>query len=100
MWQVHKILNDYLCYTKCALKYLRKKYRIVDIEMMMMTGFWQMVGLKRNHHIARFIWSAVHSFWVRLWWLDQVLSPVLGRFDKRRDEPANYTVSVRRPHVS
>lgn len=96
MWEVHEAPHDYFRYTRYGLEYLLKKNGFVEIEIRENTGFWQMWVLKFNYHTARFTRGPLKYFWVPIWWLGQVISPILDRYDKHPQETASYTVLAKK----
>jgi len=97
MWHVHEAQNDYYHYTRHGLEYLLKKNSYVEIEIHKNTGFWQNVVLKFNYHTARFAWGPFKYFWIPIWWLGQIISPILDKYDKHPQETVSYTVIARKP---
>lgn len=100
MWHVHEAPDDYYRFTRYGLDYLLKKSGFIEIEIKEATGFWQMLVLKLNYHTTRFAWGPLRVLWIPVWWLGQILSPVLDRFDKRPEETAGYTMLAKKPDVA
>ena len=96
MWHVHEEPFDYFRYTKYGLEYLLKKSGFIEIEIIENTGFWQMLVLKFNYHSVRFAPGLLKIFWIPIWFLGQVISPVLDEYDKHPQETASYTVLARK----
>lgn len=97
MWHVHESPHDYFRYTRHGLEYLLKKNGFSEIEIKENTGFWQMMVLKFNYHTHRFAKSYLRFIWIPIWWLGQVISPILDKYDKHPQETASYTVFARKP---
>lgn len=96
MWYIHEAPNDYFRYTRHGLEYLLKKNNFNEILITENTGFWQMWVLKFNYHTAQFTWGALKFLWIPLWWLGQVISPILDQYNKSSGETASYTVSAKK----
>lgn len=92
MWHVHEAPHDYFRYTRYGLEYLLKKNNFIDIEIYETTGFWQMWVLKFNYHTARFAKGPLKYFWIPFWWVGQVISPILDKYDKHPQETGSYVV--------
>jgi SAM-dependent methyltransferase len=97
MWEVHEAPYDFFRYTRYGLEYLLQKNGFVDIEIIENTGFWQMWVLKFNYHTERFACGPLKYLWIPIWWIGQVISPVLDRYDKHPQETGSYTVLTRKP---
>lgn len=97
MWHVHEAPNDYFRYTRYGLEYLLRQCGFVEIEIQENTGFWQMWVLKFNYHTARFAKGILRWFWVPIWYLGQIVSPVLDRYDQQPQETGSYTALARKP---
>lgn len=100
MWHIHEAPDDYYRFTRYGLAYLLEKSGFIEIDIKETTGFWQMLVLKLNYHTTRFAWGPLRVLWIPVWWLGQILSPVLDRFDKRPGETAGYTMLAKKPDVS
>ena len=96
MWHVHEAPYDYYRYTRYGLEYLLKKNGFVDIDIKENTGFWQMWILKFNYHTSRFARGPLRYFWIPIWWLGQILAPILDKYDRNALECASYTVIARK----
>jgi len=97
MWHVHEAPYDYYRYTRYGLEYLLKKVGFYEIDIKENTGFWQMWILKFNYHTTRFARGPLKFFWIPLWWLGQMIAPILDKYDTHMEECASYTVSARKP---
>lgn len=97
MWHIHEEPHDYFRYTRYGLEHLLRKSGFVDIGIEANTGFWQMWFLKFNYHTTRFARGPFKYFWLPIWWLGQVISPILDRYDKHPQETASYTVLGKKP---
>jgi SAM-dependent methyltransferase len=96
MWHVHEAPHDYFRYTQYGLEYMLKKSGFTDISVVANTGFWQMWILKFNYHSARYAHGIFRYFWIPIWWLGQVISPILDSIDSHGEETASYTVIARK----
>ena len=91
-WHVHEAPYDYFRYTRHGLEYLLQQAGFIDILIEENTGFWQMWILKFNYHTARLAWGPIKIFMIPIWFLGQVVSPVLDGIDRHPQETASYTV--------
>lgn len=96
MWHVHEAPHDYYRYTRYGLEYMLEKVRFSEIEIKENTGFWQMWILKFNYHTTRFARGPLKFIWIPIWWLGQMIAPVLDKYDKNPAECASYTVVARK----
>lgn len=96
MWRVHEAPYDYYRYTRYGLEYLLKKNGFIGIDIKETTGFWQMWILKFNYHSNRFARGPIKYFWWLIWWLGQILAPILDIYDRNLGECASYTVVARK----
>ena len=92
MWHVHEQPHDYFRYTRYGLKYLLEKNSFICVEIFENTGFWQTWILKFNYHSTRFAQGFFKYFWIPIWFLGQIISPILDKIDKNYAECASYTV--------
>ncbi len=92
MWHVHEAPYDYFRYTRHGLEHLLKKAGFVNIKIKENTGFWQTFVLKFNYHTTRFSFGFLRYLWIPIWWIGQVIAPILDRYDKHPEECASYTV--------
>jgi SAM-dependent methyltransferase len=97
MWHVHEAPHDYYRYTRFGLTYLLEKAGFVDIKITENTGFWQTWILKFNYHATRYARGPLKYIWIPIWWLGQVVAPILDRYDNNPNECASYTVTARKP---
>ena len=97
MWHVHEEPHDYYRYTRYSLEYLLSKHGFDQIEITENTGFWQMFVLKFNYHTVRFAKGPLKLFWIPIWWLGQVIAPLLDKFDHDPRETASYSVVAHKP---
>ena len=97
MWYVHEAPHDYYRYTRYGLEYLLKKVGFYEIDIKETTGFWQMWILKFNYHTTRFARGPLKFIWIPIWWLGQMIAPVLDKYDKSPAECTSYTVLARKP---
>jgi SAM-dependent methyltransferase len=96
MWHVHEEPHDYFRYTRYGLEYMLGKGGFTDILVEENTGFWQMWILKFNYHSARYARGIFKYLWIPVWWLGQVISPILDSIDSHGEETASYTVIARK----
>lgn len=96
MWHVHEAPYDYYRYTRYGLEYLLVKHGFVEVFVEETSGFWQMMVLKFNYHTVRFAHGPLKLFWVPIWWLGQIISPILDRLDPSPEETASYIVHARK----
>jgi SAM-dependent methyltransferase len=97
MWHVHEAPHDYFRFTRHGLAYLLGKAGFVDVRIEETTGFWQCWVLKLNYHTARFARGPLRPLFVPLWWLGQLLAPMLDRIDRHPEESAGYVARARKP---
>lgn len=92
MWGVHEAPYDYFRYTRYGLRYLVEGagFSIVDIREN--TGFWQTWLLRFNYHSARFARGPFRYPFVALWFVTQIVAPVLDKFDSDLADAASYSV--------
>lgn len=102
-WWVHEAPYDYFRYTCYGLDALLSKAGFVDIEIEAVSGFWTMWVLKFNYHTARYTFrygiSRVLSRVVLtpLWFIGQLVAPLLDKLDFNEAETAGYFVTARKP---
>ena len=86
-WWVHEAPYDYFRYTIYGLKHIFKKAGFREINITPASGFFSTWILKMNYFSARFIKG---PFFIRLfirmtmtplWYLGQLLAPILDRLD-------------------
>lgn len=96
MWHVHEQPFDFFRYTRYGLRYLLEKNNFTDVEVKENTGFWQMWVLKFNYHTTRFARGPFRLFWVPIWWLGQMIAPILDKYDESPREAASYSVMAKK----
>lgn len=96
MWHEHEKPYDYFRYTQYGLEYLLKKNNFNDYCIEANTGFWQMWILKFNYHTKRFARGPFKLFWIPIWWVGQVVAPLLDKIDKDFTETASYIVIAKK----
>lgn len=94
MWHVHEAPYDYYRYTRYGLEYMLKKNGFVDVIISEKNGFWTMWILKFNYHTTRFARGFLKYLWIPIWWLGQVIAPILDRYDRDSNECAGYTITA------
>ena len=100
MWHVHEAPHDYFRYTRYGLTYLLEQAGFTQVDIREVTGFWQMFVLKFNYYTRRFASGPLRYIWIPIWFLGQVLAPLLDRLDKCPGETAGYRAIARKPDVS
>lgn len=96
-WHIHEAPHDYYRYTKYGLKYLLGKAGFEQIEVIEYSGFWQSWFLKFNYHSARYARGPLRLCWVPIWWINQIIAPILDRVDPHPEETTGYAVFARKP---
>jgi SAM-dependent methyltransferase len=96
MWYIHEAPHDYYRFTKYGLQYLLKKNNFSDAIVKENTGFWQMWCLKFNYHTTCFAKGILKFFFIPIWWLTQIISPMLDICNRNIQETASYTVLARK----
>ena len=97
MWEVHEAPHDYHRFTRYGLEYLLKKTGFSQSEIRETTGFWQTSCLKFNYHTTRWAGGVRRFFWAPIWFLGQLVAPLLDRLDGHPQETASYSVIARKP---
>lgn len=87
-WRIHEAPFDFFRYSPYGLKYLCEKAGFHEIEVVPMSGFFEMMALKFNYFSLRFIrgprWLALPfrlALWP-LWQVSQILGMTLSGIDK------------------
>lgn len=90
MWGIHEAPHDYYRYTRYGLRYLLEEagFRVVEIKEN--TGFWQAWLLRFNYHSARFARGLLKYPFVALWFVLQIIAPVLDMVDRDPGETGGY----------
>ncbi|MDP2760793.1 MAG: methyltransferase domain-containing protein [Sideroxyarcus sp.] len=102
-WWIHEAPYDYFRYTRYGLKYMLEKAGFVDVVVEESTGFWVMWFLKLNYQTARLVRGPLPLRWVirmcflPLWFVNQLLAPVMDRYWPAPEETTGYSVSARKP---
>ena len=100
MWHVHEAPHDYYRFTRYGLEHLLSKHGFVDVTVTENTGFWQTWILKFNYHSCRYAIGPLRCFWIPVWFLGQMLAPILDRFDWNPRETASYTSVATKPKTA
>lgn len=102
-WWIHEAPYDYFRYTRHGLEYMLGKAGFEDIVIEESTGFWTMWFLKLNYQTARLVRGPKPLRWVirtcffPLWFVDQLVAPLMDRFWPAPQETAGYAVIARKP---
>jgi SAM-dependent methyltransferase len=102
-WWEHESPWDYQRFTRHGLEYQLGKAGFSDITVRPTTGFWSMWILKLNYQLARLLRGpralrlVMRLCLVPIWWIGQVLAPLLDRAWPEERETAGYFVSARKP---
>jgi SAM-dependent methyltransferase len=102
-WWVHEAPWDFYRYTRHGLEYLLSKAGYRDIAVEPTSGFWSMWILKLNYQTVRLIRGPraarllMRGALVPLWWLGQVLAPLMDSAWPDERETAGYFVTARKP---
>ena len=102
-WQVHEAPFDYYRFTHHGLEKLLHDAGFEEVEVTADCGFWSTWVLKFNYQSTRWIRGPKPLRWLArliltpVWVLDQMVAPVLDRFDFNGGEAASYTAVARKP---
>jgi SAM-dependent methyltransferase len=99
MWHLHEEPRDFFRFSRHGLQYLLGKCGFVDIQIEEIAGFWQTWFLKFNYHTTRYAWGPIKYVWYIVWWLTQMIAPLLDNLERGRPnrEPTHYSASARKP---
>ncbi len=97
MWHIHDAPHDYYRYTSYGLKYLLEKHGFAEIIVQPTTGFWQMLVLKFNYYTYRIGRGPLKFLWSPIWFLGQIIAPILDRIDSHNSETASYWLRAKKP---
>jgi len=102
-WWVHEAPYDYYRYTIYGLQYMFEKAGFKNINITPASGFFSMWVLKINYFSARFIKGPqfirvfIRMVMVPIWYLGQLLAPILDKLDKNPNlETVGYTVVAKK----
>lgn len=102
-WWIHEAPYDYYRYTIYGLQYMFEKAGFKNINITPASGFFSMWVLKINYFSARFIKGPqfirvfIRMVMVPIWYLGQLLAPILDRLDKNPNlETVGYTVVAKK----
>ena len=102
-WWVHEPPYDFFRYTCYGIEYMLRKAGFIDIDVQAQTGFWSMWCLKFNYQIARiirgpmFIQRLIRAMLIPIWYLDQIIAPLIDDIWPSKEETAGYFVIARKP---
>ena len=102
-WHIHEAPWDFYRYTRYGLDYTIAKAGFVDISIEEVSGFWTMWLVKLNYQMARAVRGPPAMRWIMrsmmfpLWYVNQVVGPLLDRFFPDKAETAGYFVTATRP---
>lgn len=105
-WWVHEAPHDYFRYTRYGLEYMFRKAGFAEIEIKESTGFWVMWILKFNYQLSRMIAGSgllkrIARFCLTpLWFINQLVAPLLDRLWPNPAETAGYYVHAIKPRDS
>ena len=102
-WWIHEAPYDYFRYTRHGLEYMLAKAGFVDVLVEESTGFWAMWFLKLNYQTARLVrgpkplrWL-VRTCFLPLWFVDQLIAPIMDKYWPAPQETTGYSVTARKP---
>lgn len=87
-WQIHETPHDYFRYTPYGLRYMLEKAGFQDVSIEFQSGFFTMWILKFNYFSRRLIRGPrpfkllLYSALAILWFLGQLLAPLLDKLDR------------------
>ena len=102
-WWVHEAPWDYQRFTRYGLEYQLKKAGFTNIQITPTSGFWAMWVLKLNYQLTRLIRGprlqrfVIRAFLIPIWWLGQVLAPLMDQYWHEENETAGYFVAADKP---
>ncbi|MEW6380567.1 MAG: class I SAM-dependent methyltransferase [bacterium] len=97
MWHIHEAPYDYYRYTRYGFIHLLEKSGFVNIKVHENTGFWQMWVLKFNYHTSHFTHGLLKYLLIPIWYIGQIISPILDKYDSHPQETASYTAFASKP---
>lgn len=102
-WWIHEAPHDYFRYTPYGLKHLFEKAGFTDVKVEPQSGFFTMWILKFNYFTTRLIVGPriarllIRIFLLPLWFILQVIAPILDRLDRNWNlESAGYYVVAKK----
>ena len=101
-WWIHEQPHDYFRFTRYGLEYMLTKAGFVHVHTDEVSGFWTMWFLKLNYQMARLVRGPVAVRWllqtifVPIWWIDQILAPLLDRVWTSPQETVGYVAVARK----
>jgi SAM-dependent methyltransferase len=99
-WHLHEEPYDYSRFTKFKLDSLLKELKYKKIKIDEGTGFWVTFVMKFNYHTARYVYKNnilsyfLKIFLIPLWFIGQILAPVLDKLDYNPKETSYYIVTA------
>jgi len=98
LWHIHEEPYDFYRYTHYGLRYLLEKNGFSEIIIEAQTGFWQTWWLSFNYHTTRFACGPLKYFWYPVWWLTQIIAPVMDKINPvhNHTHTTHYAVQARK----
>jgi SAM-dependent methyltransferase len=97
LWHLHEEPYDYYRYTRYGLQYLLEKSGFSEIVIEAQTGFWQTWWLRFNYHTLSLARGPLKYFWYPVWWLTQIVAPLMDRINPGRGEHTSlYSVQAKK----
>ena len=104
-WWVHEAPHDYFRYTRYGLEYMFAKAGFTNIKVKESSGFWVMWLLKFNYQTAGMstgsglVRQFFRAFLIPLWFMNQLIAPMLDRLWPNPTETAGYYVCASKNKV-
>lgn len=101
-WHIHEAPWDFYRFTRYGLDHTIAKAGFVDIRIEEVSGFWTMWLVKLNYQLARAVRGPAAMRWILrslmfpLWYVNQIVGPLLDRFFPDNAETAGYFVTATR----
>jgi SAM-dependent methyltransferase len=102
-WWVHEAPWDYQRFTCHGLAYQLAKAGFTDISIEPTSGFWSMWLLKLNYQMTRlirgprFTRGIIRAMCIPIWWINQVIAPIMDRYWPEDRETAGYFAIAHKP---
>lgn len=94
-WREHEAPHDYYRFTRFGLERLLRAAGFTEVLVEANTGYWQTMVLKGNYWSLRFAKGPLRYLWMPLWFVRQVIAPLVDRVLPSPEETASYTVVAR-----